>query len=155
MKKKFLVRFLGVGILQFFLTASIAIANEPSRITLLKEMFDKVTIEKNDKAIPLYYDNSFKLYSNGKKIKYDAFLQMHRDIYKTSIQYKIRYDKETFVAQGNKVAGRLFITTIKPNEPSREIEVILVAEYKNNKLYRVWELTYPDWSKMKAFQKKN
>jgi hypothetical protein len=116
-------------------------------------MFDKVTVEKNDNAIPLYYDNSFELYSNGNKMKYAAFLQMHKNIYKTPIQYKIRYDDETFVEQGNKVAGRLFITTTKPNEPAREIEVILVAEYKDNKLYRLWELTYPDWSKMKAFQK--
>jgi hypothetical protein len=84
---------------------------------------------------------------------YAAFLQMHKDIYKTSIQYKIRYDEETFVEQGNKFAGRMFITTKKPNEPAREIEVILIAEYKDSKLYRLWELTYPDWSKMKAFQK--
>lgn len=142
-----------ICILQFLLTAQIAIANQPDHITLLKKMFEKVTIEKNDKAIPLYYDKDFELYSNGKKMGYKAFLQLHRNIYQTSIQYKIRYDKETFVEQGNKVAGRLFITTKKPHESSREIEVVLVAEYKNNKLYRIWELTYPDWSKMKAFQK--
>lgn len=126
---------------------------DTSHMTLLKEMFDKVTIEKNDQAIPLYYDKNFELYSNGKKMDFDAFLKMNRDVYKTSIQYKVRYDEETFVEQENRVAGRLFITTKKPNELVREIEVILIAEYKENKLYRLWELTYPDWSKMKAFQK--
>ncbi len=65
----------------------------------------------------------------------------------------MRYDEKTLIEQGNKVAGRLFITTKRPNEVAREIEVILVAEYKDNKLYRLWELTYPDWSKMKTFQK--
>ncbi len=59
----------------------------------------------------------------------------------------------TLLEQGNKVAGRLFITTKRPNEEAQEIEVMLIAEYKGNKLYRVWELTYPDWSKMKAFKK--
>ncbi|MBA3535826.1 MAG: hypothetical protein H0T84_04340 [Tatlockia sp.] len=116
-------------------------------------MFEKVTVEKNERAIPLYYDKDFELYSNGKKIGYDAFLKMHRDIYKTSIQYKVRYDEKTFFEQGNRVAGRLFITTEKPKESAREIEVILIAEYKDSKLYRLWELTYPDWSKMKAFEK--
>lgn len=115
-------------------------------------MFDKVTVKKSDQAIPLYYDKNFELYSNGKKMGFDPFLKMHHDIYKTSIQYKVRYDEETFVEQGNRIAGRLFITTKKPNELAREIEVILIAEYKCNKLYRLWELTYPDWSKMKAFQ---
>lgn len=124
-----------------------------SHITLLKEMFEKVTVEKNDRAIPLYYDKDFLLYSNGKKMDFNAFLKMHRDIYKTSIQYKVRYDEKTFVENGKSVAGRLFITIKKLNELSREIEVILVAEFKDNKLYRLWELTYPDWSNMKAFKK--
>lgn len=154
MKKHFFIKlFAAACIFQFLLTAKIAIADQPSHITLLKEMFDKVTVEKNDKAIPLYYEKDFELYSNGKKMTYDEFLQLHRNIYKTSIQYKVRYDEETFVEQGNKIAGRLFITTTKPNEPAQEIEVILIAEYKDSKLYRLWELTYPDWSKMKAFQK--
>lgn len=116
-------------------------------------MFTKVTIEKNDKEIPSYYSKDFELYSNGKTMKFNEFLKLHQAIYKTPIQYKIRYDEKTLIEQGNKVAGRLFITTKKPNEVAREIEVILVAEYKNNKLYRLWELTYPDWSKTKVFQK--
>ena len=153
MIKNLLVKLFWICWLQFLLTAQIALADQHNHIVLLKEMFDKVAVEKNDKAIPLYYDKGFELYSNGKKMKYDAFLKMHQDVYKTSIQYKIRYDEETFVEQGNKVAGRLFITTTKPNESAREIEVVLIAEYKDSKLYRVWELTYPDWSKMKAFQK--
>lgn len=133
--------------------AQIAIADQPSNVALLKEMFEKVTIQKSDKAISLYYDKHFELYSNGKKMSYEEFLQMHHDVFKTSIQYKVRYDEDTFVEQGNKVAGRLFITTKKPNESAREIEVILIAEYKESKLLRLWELTYPDWSKLKAFQK--
>ncbi|MBA2708972.1 MAG: nuclear transport factor 2 family protein [Tatlockia sp.] len=118
-------------------------------------MFDKVTVEKNDRAIPLYYDKDFEMYSNGIKMDFDEFLKMHRDIYKTSIQYKIRYDEKTFIEQGNKVAMRLFITTKNPNDMAREIEVILIGQYKNSKLYRVWELTYPDWSKIKAFSNKS
>ena len=121
-------------------------------VSLLKEMFTKVTLEKNNKAIPLYYDKDFKLYTNGKTMDYEEFLKQHEAIYKTPIQYKIRYEDETLIEQGNKVAGRLFITTQRPNESAHEIEVILIAKYKNNKLYRVWELTYPDWSQLKAFK---
>ncbi len=150
MKTKFLQYLLSLFVFIGVTQAAIA---DRSHITALKEMFEKVTVEKNERAIPLYYDKDFELYSNGKKIGYDAFLKMHRDIYKTSIQYKVRYDEKTFFEQGNRVAGRLFITTEKPKESAREIEVILIAEYKDSKLYRLWELTYPDWSKMKAFEK--
>lgn len=121
-------------------------------ILLLKKMFTKVTIEKNIKAIPLYYDKNFQLYSNGKTMNFNKFVQMHQAIYKTRIQYKIRYDEKTLIEQENKVAGRIFVTTKKPNEPAQEIEVLIIAEYKDNKLYRLWELTYPNWSQMKIFK---
>ncbi|KTD81589.1 hypothetical protein [Legionella waltersii] len=70
---------------------SSALAKEPNYyINLLKEMFEKVTIEKNEKAIPTYYDSEFELSSNGKTMNYKQFLQVHKDVYKTSIQYSIR-----------------------------------------------------------------
>jgi hypothetical protein len=46
----------------------------------------------------------------------------------------------------------VWITTSRPNEAHKKIEVILIAQYKDNKIYRMWELTYPDWSKLPAFQ---
>ena len=150
MKKFFCLCCLNLSLFLGFVHTAIA---DQSRINLLKAMFAKVTIKKTDRVIPFYYDKDFELFSTGKKMDFDVFLKMHHDVYKTSIQYNVRYDEATFIEQGNKVAGRLFITTKKPNELAREIEVILIAEYKGNKLFRLWELTYPDWSKMKAFQK--
>lgn len=154
MKKSLIFKiFYSVCIFQLLATRVVFADQQSHYILLLKEMFTKVTIEKNDKAIPVYYDKGFQLYSNGKIINFNQFLQQHHAIYQTPIQYKIRYDENTFIEKENKVAGRLFITTKKPNELAQEIEVILVAEYKDNKLYRLWELTYPDWAKMKAFKK--
>lgn len=150
--KNFLLLFL-LNILA--LCFSQTVIADQSHITRLKEMFDKVTVAKDARVIPTYYDKDFKLYSNGKIMNFAAFLKIHRDIYKTSVQYKIRYDDNTFVEQGNRVAGRLFITIKKPDERAQEIEVIFIAEYKNDKLYRLWEITYPEWSKLKAFQKKS
>jgi hypothetical protein len=136
------------------LTSPTSLANQASHVTSLKEMFQKVTIEKNEKAIPNYYAKDFELYTNGNKFNYNEFNKLHMDIYKTAIQYKVRYDNDAFVEQGDNVAARLFITTSMPNEEPKEIEVILVAKYKGHKLYRLWELTYPDWSKMKDFENK-
>jgi hypothetical protein len=154
MKKSFPGRISHILMLFSFLICQTTWANEAIHyVPLLKEMFTKVTIAKNAEAIPVYYDQGFELYSNGNKMTLNEFIHLHQSIYKTPIQYKIRYDENTLMEQGNKVAGRLFITTKKPHEAAHEIEVMLIAEYKNDKLYRLWELTYPDWSKMKAFQK--
>lgn len=157
MRQIFPVSLLRVVIIFFFqwvlITQEVFATQLPHYAALLKEMFTKVTVEKNAQAIPIYYAKDFELQSNGKTMKFNEFLKLHQTIYQTGIQYKVRYDEEAFVEQDNKVAARIFITVTKPNELSREIEVILVAEYKNNKLYRLWELTYPDWSGMKAFQK--
>lgn len=154
MIKHFFIRMVKLFcVFQLLFASHISMADQKNNTVLLKEMFQKVTLEKNDKAIPVYYGKQFELYSNGKKMTYDEFLKMHHDVFKTNIQYNVRYDEDTFVEQGNKVAGRLFITTKKADEPAHEIEVILVAEYKDHKLSRLWELTYPDWSQLKAFQK--
>lgn len=82
---------------------------------------------------------------------YQSFLESHEKYYATEIQYHVAYDEETLLEQGEKVAARVWITTKRPEEAARKIEVILIATYKEGKLHRLWELTYPDWSKMSEF----
>jgi hypothetical protein len=120
--------------------------------TLLKEMFTEMVEQKKANLIPYYYHRDLMVYTNGKEYDYKSFLKMHQDIYETPIQYEIAYNDETFVEDGDKVAGIVYITTSRPDEEPKEIEVILIIRYKENKIYRVWELTWPDWSKLPAFE---
>ncbi len=115
-------------------------------------MFLKMVLEKDASLIPKYYHKQFLLYTNGQKMDYKTFLESHETYYATPIQYQVEYDEETFVEQGNKVAVRVWITTARPKESPKKIEVVLIAEYKENKIYRLWELTWPDWSKLPAFE---
>lgn len=119
---------------------------------LLREMFQKMVVQKNASLIPTYYHPEFLLYTNGIAQDYQHFLASHIEYYATDIHYAVEYDDETWVEQDDRLAARVFITITKPNQPPRKIEVILIAQYKENKLYRLWELTYPDWSQMSAFQ---
>ncbi len=121
-------------------------------LSLLKEMFKEMVIHKKAFLIPHYYHRDFLLYTNEETMDYDAFLKTHVEIYETPIQYRVEYDEETLLEQGERVAGRIWITIQKPNEPPRRIEVMLIAQYKERKLYRLWELTYPDWSQLPAFK---
>jgi hypothetical protein len=120
-------------------------------IKKLKKMFNEMVIKKDVSQIPIYYHSGFLLYTNEQVTDYDEFLQSHETYYATDIQYQVTYDEETLFECDEKVAGRIWITTSKPNEPARKIEVILIAQFKEGKIYRLWELTYPDWSKLPAF----
>src|SRR3990167_132570 len=102
-------------------------------IQKLKDMFEKMVIPKNAALIPVYYHRDLLLYTNEQTTHYDEFLESHIKYY------------ATFLENSNKVAGRMWITTQRPNEPAKKLEVILICEYKDDKIYRVWELTYPDW----------
>ena len=121
-------------------------------IAKLKEMFEKMVIKKDSTLIPHYYHQNFLLYTNDQLMNYDTFLKSHLEYYNTPIQYEVVYDDETLIEQENKVAGRIWITTTRPNEMPKKIEVILIAQFKDNKIYRLWELTYPDWSNLAAFK---
>lgn len=123
-----------------------------NNIMLLKEMFQKMVVEKNASLASFYYHPEFILYSNGKTMSFSEMDKFHQEVYKTPIQYAIAYDESTLLEQGNKVAGRIFITTSMPNEKPTEIEVILIVEYKEDKIYRAWELTYPNWIQMSEFK---
>lgn len=121
-------------------------------LELLKEMFSEMVKKKDATLIPHYYHPEFELYTNGITTDYAHFLSTHEEIYATKIQYQIRYDEKTLLEQNEKIAGRVYITVQKDQEPARELEIMLIAQYKDDKLYRLWELTYPDWSKLKSFE---
>jgi hypothetical protein len=118
----------------------------------LKEMFSEMVLKKQASKIPHYYHPDFLLYTNETTMNYAEFLKSHQEYYATPIQYHIEYDEETFLESHDKIAGRMWITVKKPEQSARKIEVMLIAQYKDRKLYRLWELTYPDWSQLPAFQ---
>lgn len=120
-------------------------------VEALKEMFKEMVLKKDASLIPHYYHPDFLLFTNGQQWNYAQMLKMHEEIYQTPIQYQIAYDANTFVEEGERVAGRMWITTTLPDEAPHELELILIALYKEGKIFRLWELTYPDWSTLPEF----
>lgn len=121
-------------------------------IEKLKKMFEEMVIKKDTSLISVYYHRDFMLYTNEQIMDYDTFLKVHHEYYATPIEYDFTYDEETWVEQGEKIAGRVWVTTSHPNEAAKKIEVIFIVEFKDQKIYRMWELTYPDWPSLPAFK---
>lgn len=121
-------------------------------VQLLKEMFERMVIEKNADLLPDYYHPDFHMISNGRDQDYPAFAESHRKVYLTPISYSVSYDEEAWVETTDRVAGRMWITTARPDEDPTTMEIMLIATFLGGRLYRLWELTWPDWSALKAFE---
>jgi hypothetical protein len=119
---------------------------------LLQEMFTRMVEAKDITQAPVYYDPGFLLYTNGQVQDYEAFHAGHARVYPTEISYRVEYDDEAWVETPDRLAGRMWITTKRPGEDAIRIEVIFVAVYRDRRIHRLWELTWPDWSQLQAFE---
>jgi hypothetical protein len=120
-------------------------------LALLREMLAEMVVKKDAAKIPVYHER-FRLFTNGEESDYASFLESHERYYASPIAYRVDYDEETLVEDGDRVAGRVWITTSRPGEAPTRIEVILIAAYEDGKIVRLWELTYPSWSSLPAFE---
>ena len=71
-------------------------------------------------------------------------------MYATAITYAVRYDDGSWVESPDRVAVRVWITTQRPGEPATQIEVMLIATWLDGRIHRLWELTWPDWTQVRA-----
>jgi len=119
---------------------------------LLQSMFSDMVIKKDASLIPHYYHADFLLETNGQTQDYESFAKGHERVYATPITYEVRYDEAAWIESATRVAARVWIKTQRPNEDPVEYEVVLIATYVDEKIHRLWELTWPDWTTAKAFK---
>ena len=120
--------------------------------SVLKDMFQFMVVAKDATQISTYYDPHFQMQSNGVVQDYAAFAADHKRLYPTGITYQVEYHDDTWVETEDRLAGRLWITTQRPGEESHRIEVVLIATFRNARIHRLWELTWPDSSRLPTFQ---
>ena len=121
-------------------------------VALLREMFDRMVVGKKADLVEHYYDPDFVMYSDGLTQDFAEFHHSHREIYSTPISYAIEYDEQAWVEAADKVAGRVWITTSRPGEQPTRIEVVLIAAFRNGRIHRVWETTWPSWRGVAALE---
>jgi SnoaL-like protein len=121
-------------------------------VALLREMFERMVVAKNAEMIERYYHPDFVMSSDGLVQNFVEFRDSHRAVYATPISYAIEYDEQAWVETADKVAGRVWITTSRPGERSTRIEVVLIAAFRDGRIHRVWETTWPSWRSLEAFQ---
>ncbi len=120
-------------------------------IAAFREMFDRMVVAKNEDLIEHYYHPEFIMYSDGLRQDFAEFAAGHRRIYATAISYDVTYDEEAWVEAADRVAGRMWITTARPGEAPTRIEIVVIAAYRDGRIHRVWETTWPSWRQLAAF----
>lgn len=120
--------------------------------TQLQRMFTEMVLAKDASKIDEFYDDEFLLISNGITQDHEEFVRFHREAFDTDISYAFRYDEDAVVEDGDRLGFRVFIELSWPDQPAREIEVIGIARYRDRRMHRLWELTFPDWSQEDALQ---
>jgi hypothetical protein len=85
-------------------------------IAVLRQMFEQMVEKQDPTAIEQFYDPSFVMFSNGVTQDFEAFTASHRTVYSTEIRYSVEYDEDAWVETPDRVAGRVWITTSRPNE---------------------------------------
>lgn len=121
-------------------------------VAVLRQMFEEMVVAKDITVADRFYDPSFVMDSNGVTQNFDEFVASHRTVYDTAISYAIEYDDEAWVEADDKVAGRVWITTTRPGESPTRIEVVLIAAFKDGRVTRIWETTWPSWNELPAFE---
>ncbi|QLL08663.1 nuclear transport factor 2 family protein [Mycobacterium vicinigordonae] len=114
-------------------------------VALLREMFERMVVAKSGELIEHYYHPDFVMCSDGVTQGFAEFRDSHLKLYATPISYAVEYDEQAWVEGTDKVAGRVWITTARPGEEPTRIEVVLIAAYRDGRIYRVWETTWPSW----------
>jgi hypothetical protein len=125
--------------------------NAGKKQLLLRKMFTEMVQQKNITVAARYYHPEFVLESNGTRQEYSAFIAGHARVYATAITYAVRYDEASWIEKSNKLAARMWITTQRPGEEAVEIEVVLIATFEGSHIKHLLELTWPDWTRIKAF----
>jgi hypothetical protein len=114
-------------------------------------MFEEMVVHKDASAIAKYYDPEFVLISNGITQDYAAYVSSHEGMYDTEISYHVEYDDQAWVESDDRLAARVWITTARPDEKPTRIEVVLISIWRDGRILTLWELTWPNWSELPAF----
>jgi hypothetical protein len=118
---------------------------ETANMQLVKEMFSQVSEKRDISKIDAYYSQDFMLVSNNDSFNYKVYKKQQADIFKILAKLEVLHYDDMF-AKNDKVVANMAIRLTLKNKTTHTFYVMLIAQIKDHKIYRIWEITYPTWS---------
>lgn len=115
---------------------------EQENIALIKRLFDSAN-RLDAQAIDELLTPEFQMYSNDVQWDFQTFKDYHVESYKTRKSIDVEY--QDVFGSADRVAARVTIKLADHSGESKEFMVILIAQIANNRIHRLWEVTFPHW----------
>jgi hypothetical protein len=110
----------------------------------LLQMFSEVVIEKNASLIQSHFHPGFILEANGRRQGLPIFLRRRELDYATAVSYEVQFDDRAWIEAADAVGARLWLTVRKPGATANVLELLLLATYRGDRIYRMWQSAWPE-----------
>lgn len=120
-------------------------ADDQSGVNVIKNMFKNFAETRDLSQLDHYYTQDFVLDSNNESYDYTTFKKQQAEVFATLKSLQVLKYEDIF-SSGNKVAGRVIIKLVLKSKETHTFHVIFIADIKDNKIDRFWEMTNPSWS---------
>lgn len=117
-------------------------ASENRNIELVKRLFDSAS-RLDASAIDELFTREFQMYSNDVQWDFQTFKDYHIESYKSRKAINVRYDD--IFCKADRVAARVNIDLVDLNDATKQFQVILIAQILDDRIHRLWEVTFPHW----------
>jgi ketosteroid isomerase-like protein len=137
----------------FFVNLSFAMSGAPQapeqqveqkNISIVKQMFAEVSEKRDLSKFDDFYARDFLLVSNNKNYGYSVYKKQQQDIFKKLESLKVLSYEDIFATK-NKVVSRMSIKLNMKDGVTHTFYLIAIFRLKNDKIDRIWEITYPTW----------
>lgn len=115
---------------------------EERNIDLVKRLFDSAR-RLDAEAVDELFTPEFVMISNDVEWDFQQFKDYHVESYKTRKAIEVSYGD--LFCKENKVSARVTITLSDQDGGKKEFQVILIAHVLNDRIHRLWEVTFPHW----------
>lgn len=117
-------------------------SSDEEKISLVKRLFDSA--ERLDaEAIDELFTPEFIMVSNDVEWDFQTFKDYHIESYKTRKSIQVEY--HDIFCSDDREAARVNIVLTDHSDASKEFMVMLIAQITDNRIHRLWELTFPHW----------
>lgn len=108
-------------------------------IDFLKNTIVKHILSKEFEGLLIHIHPDFLLSFNQYKIDQKNLGKIFD--YLQKIDYKIEYLNDCFFETAEKCAGKVIVTFVGPDSVRNRVKVFLITEFKENKLFRLWQIS--------------
>jgi hypothetical protein len=117
---------------------------EAKNIALIKALFTEYAEKLDSSKLDNYFSKNFILVSNNEQDNYAKFKKEQTLLF-NNLQSLKMLSIDDLIAKDNKVVGRVSLKlTPKSGEPQVYYD-IFIAQIKDHKIEKMWEVLYPSW----------